>query len=388
MTSRLLVVVGARPNYMKAASLFHAAPAAGLEPVLVHTGQHYDPELSTLIMEELGLPEPAWKLEVGRGRSALGQLAALLEALPAVVEAVRPGAMVVVGDVTSTLAGALVAARAGATPLPLAHVEAGLRSFDRGMPEETNRLLTDALADLLLCSEPSGLENLMREGKAPASVLLVGNTMIDTLLRLRPRAQALQAPGRFGVRPGEYGLVTLHRPSNVDEPARLRALLEMLGELSRELPLLFPVHPRTRARLGELHVPPSLRLVEPQGYLPFVGLMEAARLVLTDSGGIQEETTVLGVPCLTLRANTERPITISAGTNLLVGTDPPAILAQARAALARPRPAPQAPPLWDGRAGERIAAALAGLLAGGPEEARARALALGAVAARPFPDTI
>ena len=376
--NRLLLIVGARPNYMKAASLLQAAPAHGLELVLVHTGQHYDPELSSLIMDELGMPEPRWKLDVGRGRSGLGQLAAMLEALPPVVEQERPEGVVVVGDVTSTLAGALVAARAQARPLPLVHVEAGLRSFDRTMPEETNRLLTDQLADLLLCTEASGLVNLRREGKDPGAVLLVGNTMIDTLLRLRPRARALDAPARFGVAAGGFGLVTLHRPSNVDDPARLRAILGALGEVARELPLLFPVHPRTRARLAGEQVPAGVTLGDPLGYLPFLGLLEAARLVLTDSGGVQEETTALGVPCLTLRENTERPITISAGTNRLVGSDPRAIVAHAREALTQRAVAPPSPPLWDGRAGERIAAAVAGLLAGGPQEAARRAVEAGA----------
>ena len=381
MTRKLLLVVGARPNYMKAAPLLRAAPAHGLEVVLVHTGQHYDRELSTLILEQLGMPEPAHKLEVGRGKPALGQLAALLEALPPVVAAERPDALVVVGDVTSTLAGALVAAKAGSAPLPLAHVEAGLRSGDRGMPEELNRLLTDQLADLLLCSEPSGVQHLLREGRGPAGVLLVGNTMIDTLLHLRARARALEAPRGLGLAPGGYGLITLHRPSNVDDPARLGALLGALGEVARELPLVFPVHPRTRARLAGQALPAGLRLLEPQGYLSFVGLMEAARLVLTDSGGVQEETTVLGVPCVTLRANTERPITIEAGTNVLAGVEPEGVVRCARAALTHPPRPTAGPPLWDGRAGERCMAALAGFLAGGPSEASRRAAALGAIAA-------
>lgn len=376
---RILLIVGARPNFMKAASIVEAAPRFGLDVRLVDTGQHYDPELTRLVTEDLGLPAPHHRLDVGRGRAGLEQLAALLTGLPAVLEAEDPAMVVVVGDVTSTLGGALVAARARATPVPLAHVEAGLRSRDRTMPEELNRVLVDQLADLLLCTEPGAVENLLQEGRGDATVLLVGNTMIDTLLRARDRAARAGALEPLGLSAGGYGLVTLHRPSNVDDPAHLDALLDALGHVAQRLPLVFPVHPRTRARLGARPCPPGLRLVEPQGYLAFLQLMQGARLVLTDSGGIQEETTVLGVPCLTLRDSTERPITITAGTNQLVGTRPEAIVSAAARVLDRAEPPPaRTPPLWDGRAGERIAGAIAGWLAGGPAEARARAAALGA----------
>jgi len=378
---RVLLIVGARPNYMKAASVLEAAPRHGLDVRLVHTGQHWDPDLTTLIEKDLGLPPPHHRLEVGKGRTQLQQLAALLEGLPAILEAEQVEAVIVVGDVTSTLAGALVAAKARARPIPLAHVEAGLRSRDRDMPEELNRLLTDQLADLLLCSEPSGVEHLLAEGRGDACLLLVGNTMIDTLLRARPRAEQGSALADHGLRKGGYGLVTLHRPSNVDDPVVLDGLLDALGEVARRLPLLFPVHPRTRARLDGRPRPPGLTLTDPQGYLPFLQLMAGARLVLTDSGGIQEETTALGVACLTLRESTERPATITWGTNRLIGTRPEAIVGAALEVLDHPPAQGAGPPLWDGRAGERICAAVAGYLAGGTAAARAAAVALGARAA-------
>lgn len=375
---RVLLVVGARPNFMKAASVLEAAPRHGLDVRLVDTGQHFTDELTRRITDDLGLPAPHHRLDVGRA-AGLEQLAALLVGLGRVVEAEAPELVVVVGDVTSTLGGALAAARAGPRPVPLAHVEAGLRSGDRTMPEELNRRLVDQLADLLLCTEEGALVNLRREGRDDATVLLVGNTMVDTLLRARARAAGAGALEALGLAPGGFGLVTLHRPANVDDPPRLEALLGALGQVAARLPLVFPVHPRTRARLAARPTPPGLRLVEPQGYLAFLQLMAGARLVLTDSGGVQEETTVLGVPCLTVRESTERPITVTAGTNRVVGVDPAAVVAAAHEVLDRPPPPPrEPPPLWDGRAGERIAAAIAGWLDGGPDEARARAVALGA----------
>jgi UDP-N-acetylglucosamine 2-epimerase (non-hydrolysing) len=375
---KIVLIVGARPNYMKAAPILAAAQDHGLDVCLVHTGQHYDRVLNELLFEELGLPEPQHKLTVGKGRNALEQIAAVLTALPAVIEQEQAEMVVVVGDVNSTLAGSLVAARTRSLPMPLAHVEAGLRSGDRTMPEELNRLCTDQLADLLLCSEPSGVEHLQREGRDPAGILLVGNTMIDTLLRLRPRAAQGDALRTLGLEARGYGLVTLHRPSNVDDPQQLQGLLDALGTIGERLPLVFPVHPRTRSKLEALRCPATLWLVDPLGYLEFVQLMDHSRLMLTDSGGIQEETTVLGVPCLTIRANTERPVTIDQGTNTLVGVRPDDVVRHALAALDAPSPEPSRPPLWDGRAGERIAAALAGYLAGGPAEARRRAVTLGA----------
>ncbi|MEZ6185755.1 MAG: UDP-N-acetylglucosamine 2-epimerase (non-hydrolyzing) [Planctomycetota bacterium] len=374
---RAALIVGARPNYMKAAPILAAAEGAGLELVLVHTGQHYDPALSSLLFGELGLPEPAHRLEVGRGRTPLEQVAELCTALPPILEAEGAEALIVVGDVTSTLAGSLVAAKARELPIPLAHVEAGLRSFDRRMPEELNRLVTDQLADLLLCSEPSGVRNLRAEGRPAEHVFFVGNTMIDTLLRLKQRAAEGPTLGEHGLEPRGYGLVTLHRPSNVDDPAHLQVLLDALAPAAQELPLVFPCHPRTRARLERLQVPAGVRLLEPQAYLAFLALMQGARFVLTDSGGIQEETTVLGVRCLTVRENTERPITVAQGTNRLLGIDPVAVGAAALGAANEGPLEPVTPPLWDGRAGERIAAALAGFGAGGLDEAHRRVAALG-----------
>jgi UDP-N-acetylglucosamine 2-epimerase (non-hydrolysing) len=376
---RLLVVVGARPNYMKAAPILEAAERrGGLAVDLVHTGQHYDPELSSLLMNDLGMKEPEHKLEVGKG-TQLGQIAAIISGLEAIVTKTRPDALVVVGDVSSTLAGALVANKSGIT---LVHVEAGLRSHDPAMPEEWNRRATDLFSDLLFCTERSGVESLLAEGKREDQVYLVGNGMIDTLLKLRPRAQAAQAGAKLGVERGRYALLTLHRPSNVDDPVRLGALLEgALLPIARELPLVFPVHPRTRGKLEAALAGKGshgLVLTPPLGYIDFVSLMEGARLVVTDSGGIQEETTVLGVPCLTVRENTERPITIDSGTNKLVGTDPKAVLLAARAALAAPRPAPRVPPLWDGRAAERTVAILSAYLEGGSAASVLAARAAGA----------
>lgn len=375
---RLLVVVGARPNYMKAAPLLEAAARRGLAVDLVHTGQHYDPELSSLVMNDLGMKEPEHKLEVGRG-SPLGQIAAIILGLEAIVAKTRPDAIVVVGDVSSTLAGALVANKLRIT---LVHVEAGLRSNDPDMPEEWNRRATDLFADVLFCTERSGVASLLAEGKREDQVFLVGNGMIDTLLKLRPKAREANAGAKLGLERGRYGLLTLHRPSNVDEPERLRALLDgAILPLARELPLVFPVHPRTRSKL-EAVLPaggaPGLILTPPLGYIDFVSLMDGARLVVTDSGGVQEETTVLDVPCLTVRENTERPITIDAGTNRLVGTDPAAVLAAARTTLAAPRAAPRVPPLWDGRAAERTIAILDAHLREGSAAAVAAARAAGA----------
>jgi len=373
---KAVLIVGARPNYMKAAPILAAAEGAGLELSLVHTGQHYDPVLSEMLFGELGLPEPQHKLEVGRGRSPLEQVSELCLKLPGILEAEGADMLVVVGDVTSTLAGSLVAAKARELPIPLAHVEAGLRSFDRRMPEELNRLVTDALADLLLCSEPSGVKNLRQEGR-DEGVLFVGNTMIDTLLRLKDRAAAGPTLGELGLDPRGYVLVTLHRPSNVDDPEHLQRLFDALAPACARTPFVFPCHPRTRTKLERLNLPPGLKLLEPQPYLAFVALMQGAHYVLTDSGGIQEETTVLGVRCLTVRENTERPVTYELGTNRMVGIVPAEVGAAALAALDEGPLAPVSPPLWDGRAGERIAAALAGYGAGGAAEARRRVEALG-----------
>jgi UDP-N-acetylglucosamine 2-epimerase (non-hydrolysing) len=375
---RLLVVVGARPNYMKAAPLLESVRSRdSFQAALVHTGQHFDPELSALLMNELGMREPDHKLAAGK-TTPLNQIATILAELERVCVAQRPDAIVVVGDVNSTLAGALVANKLGIT---LAHVEAGLRSHDPEMPEEWNRRATDLFADLLFCTERSGVEALLREGKREEQIFLVGNGMIDTLLRLRPAAEKIGAAGKLGLL-GPYGLVTLHRPSNVDDPETLRALLEgTLLPLAEQLPLVFPVHPRTKTNLERaLAGRPAPRLVRtpPLGYLDFVSLMIGARLVITDSGGIQEETTVLGVPCLTVRENTERPITIEMGTNRLVGTNPAAVLAASRELLGQPPKAPRRPPLWDGRAGERTIEILAAHLSGGFSAATVAARRVGA----------
>jgi UDP-N-acetylglucosamine 2-epimerase (non-hydrolysing) len=353
----VLFVAGARPNFMKIAPLMTAFEAAGcFRSTLVNTGQHYSPEMSRLFFDELAIPRPDVDLEVGSGSHAQ-QTAAVMQRIEPVMLERRPALVIVVGDVNSTVAAALVAVKLG---IPVAHVEAGLRSFDRTMPEEINRIVTDAVSDLLLVSEPSGIDNLRREGIDDARVHLVGNVMIDTLLAHRERARGLDVPRTLGAAPGQYGLVTLHRPANVDDPLTLRAMLEPLVELSARLPLLFPVHPRTRQRLDDAGMGSiaGLRLLPPLGYLDFLGLMMDARVVLTDSGGVQEETTILGVPCVTLRDNTERPITITHGTNRLAGTRPETIRQAIEAALQAPLGS-RVPPLWDGQAGRRIAAVVA-----------------------------
>ena len=381
--TRLLHVAGARPNFMKVAPVMAAvdawnatkAPGAGevarraSDPgrhffqSLVHTGQHYDDAMSDVFFRDLGLPTPDHYLEVGSGSHAR-QTAEVLRRLEPVLLAERPDLVVVVGDVNSTIAAALCAAK---LQIPVAHIEAGLRSRDRTMPEELNRLLTDQLAELLFTTSADADDNLAREGVPRARIHLVGNTMIDTLERLRARAQESDALRRGGLAPRGYALVTLHRPSNVDDPARLALVAEVLAGAAQRLPVVFPVHARTRARLAEtgllarLEATVGLTLSEPLGYLDFVALMSGARLVLTDSGGVQEETTVLGVPCLTMRTTTERPVTVTEGTNRLVDPyDAAAVLAAVDEALAASFPdAARRPPLWDGHAAERIVAAIA-----------------------------
>jgi len=355
-------VVAARPNFMKMAPLLRALEDdAGVAVCLVHTGQHYDPGMSDVFLEQLGIRPPDVRLDVGSDSHAR-QTARVLERYADHLEATRPAGVVVVGDVNSTLACTLAAAK---LHVPVAHVEAGLRSGDRRMPEEVNRVVTDALADVLLCTEPSGRENLRREGIDPSKIHLVGNLMIDTLVRELPAARALDTPGGLGLRPGGYGLVTLHRPSNVDDPATLAVLAELLVDLSARLPLVFPVHPRTRGRLasagllGRLEACPGLTLTGPLGYRETLGLMAAAKVVLTDSGGVQEETSALGVPCLTLRDSTERPVTVEVGTNTLVGPDPAAVRRHVGDVLEGRYKAGAPVPLWDGAAAARAAAVLA-----------------------------
>jgi len=351
--SRILVVAGARPNFMKVAPLLRVLHArSGFEPILVHTGQHYDAAMSGGFFRDLGIPEPDVNLGVGSGSHAEQTGLVLIKIEQLILER-RPDAILVVGDVNSTLAATLAAVK---LQVPVAHVEAGLRSGDRAMPEEINRILTDAVSSWLFVTEEAGRTNLLREGVDPSRIHLVGNVMIDTLLDNLARARDLDTLSRLGLESGGYAVLTLHRPSNVDDPARLRALFDALETIHRRVPIVFPVHPRTRSaielRLGGRG--PALRLAEPLGYLDFLRLMADARFVLTDSGGIQEETTVLGVPCLTLRENTERPITVSQGTNTIVGSDPTKIVAAALNVLDTGGKVGRTPSLWDGRAAERI----------------------------------
>ncbi len=358
---RLLHVVGTRPNFVKMAPVVAALREADPEGrhALVHTGQHYDRMMSEVFLEELGVPEPDHMLGVGSGTHA-EMLAKVLTAIEPVIEAEDPDLVIVPGDVNSTLAAALAAAH---MHVPIAHVEAGLRSFDRTMPEEVNRVLTDGISDLLFTHSPEALTNLEREGIPAEKVKFVGNTMIDSLVALQGRFRERRFCEQQGVEPGSYLLVTLHRPALVDGDLLEPAIAE-LSAIAAEMPVLFPVHPRTRSRLGDAgDLPAGLHLIEPAGYLDFLSLEADARAVLTDSGGIQEETSYLGVPCFTLRDNTERPVTIEAGTNVLLGLDP-ARISEIPALIAERGDAPtEPPPLWDGHAAERLAAEVAGYLA-------------------------
>jgi UDP-N-acetylglucosamine 2-epimerase (non-hydrolysing) len=356
---KILAVAGARPNFMKIAPLMHEMRSRpGLTSLLVHTGQHYDEKMSKLFFEQLHIPRPDIDLEVGSGSHAV-QTAEVMRRFEPVLLEHRPDVVLVVGDVNSTIACALTAVKLG---VDVAHVEAGLRSFDRTMPEEINRILTDAISQWLFVTERSGVTNLKHEGIPDERIHLVGNVMIDTLLRCRDRAEESEILEQLGVRSGGYGVLTLHRPANVDDPAQFAPLFAALARIAQRLPLVFPVHPRTRKSLAAIgaETTPGVILTEPLGYLDFMKLTAHARLVLTDSGGIQEETTVLGVPCLTLRANTERPITCDEGTNQLVGLDPRAIETAALATLERPRGASRVPALWDGGAAKRIVDVLTG----------------------------
>lgn len=350
---RIVIVAGARPNFMKIAPLMHEIERRKtLDAFLVHTGQHYDAAMSDGFFRDLGIREPDANLEVGSASHAVQTAEVMIRIEPILLEQ-RPDAVLVVGDVNSTLAATVAAVKLG---IPVAHVEAGLRSFDRAMPEEINRLLTDAVSTWLFVSEPSGEKNLRAEGADPARIHFAGNVMIDTLLAQLERARSLDTVERLGLTPGGYAVLTLHRPSNVDDPARLGALFDVLEEIHARVPVVFPVHPRTaaaiRTQLGGREL--SLRTTAPLGYLEFLRLLADARLVLTDSGGIQEETTVLGVPCLTLRQNTERPVTVEQGTNRIVGNDPHVIRSEAAKILdGEPRPG-RVPDRWDGRAAARI----------------------------------
>jgi UDP-N-acetylglucosamine 2-epimerase (non-hydrolysing) len=360
---KVINVVGARPNFMKVAPIVDAMKRREREftPLVVHTGQHYDAGMSAAFLDDLDLPPPDVFLEVGSASHA-AQTAAVMERFEPVVIKEKPDWVVVVGDVNSTLACALVCAKLG---VRVAHVEAGLRSRDRTMPEEINRVLTDQISDLLFTPSADADENLLAEGIAAERIRLVGNVMIDSLYKHLERARTSAIKEQLGLADKSYGVLTLHRPANVDEPETFGRILQALEKICEQLPVVFPVHPRTRKTIAELGLGTrvgrinGLRLIEPLGYLDFLSLYSGARLVLTDSGGIQEETTVLDIPCLTLRENTERPITVKSGTNTIVGTNPEKITAAAFAALnGTAKRAGNIPPLWDGHAAERIVDAL------------------------------
>ncbi|MGD9942301.1 MAG: non-hydrolyzing UDP-N-acetylglucosamine 2-epimerase [Burkholderiaceae bacterium] len=363
MKKTLHLVAGARPNFMKIAPIVRAlqARADAFDFRIVHTGQHYDREMSDVFFEELGIPRPDFHLDAGGGSHAQ-QTARIMVAYEEICLRQRPDAVLVVGDVNSTLACSIVAKK---LHVPVAHVEAGLRSGDLRMPEEINRLVTDAITDWFFVTEPSGVQNLLREGKREEQIFFVGHVMVDNLFHQRDRlAQAdlkTFVSTELKQRLPRYGVVTLHRPSNVDDRASLAGIAGALRRISEELPLVFPVHPRTRGNLEKFGIDPGPRvtLTGPLSYMDFLALWKDAALILTDSGGLQEETTALGVPCLTLRENTERPVTVEEGTNVLVGCDPDRIVAAARQALSGGAKAGRRPQLWDGRAAERIAEVLA-----------------------------
>lgn len=350
-------VVGARPNLMKIAPLIESMNlSSGIEQTLIHTGQHYDEKMSQVFFEELNIPKPDVYLGIGSGSHAEQTARAMLALEPVLLER-QPNIVIVVGDVNSTLAAAITSAK---LDIPVAHIEAGLRSFDRTMPEEINRIVTDALSDLLFTTSRDASRNVRNEGIAEEKIFFVGNVMIDTLEKYRPKARNLNTASRFGLRPEQYALLTLHRPSNVDQPRVLEGILDALVAIQREIPIIFPAHPRTVQRIEDfdlekrLDAALDLQIIEPLGYLAFLDLMMHARLVLTDSGGIQEETTILGIPCLTLRENTERPVTVKEGTNSVIGTDPNRIIRETQHILDSDFYVGKTPELWDGHAAARI----------------------------------
>jgi len=362
---RIVNIVGARPNFVKIAPLIRAmARRRAFVPTLVHTGQHYDQAMSEQFFQDLEIRPPDFNLEVGSGSHAV-QTAQVMQRLDPILEALRPDLLLVVGDVNSTLAAAITAVKRG---IPVAHVEAGLRSFDRSMPEEINRILTDAVADFLFVTEESGRVNLMKEGVDQTRIYFVGNVMIDALQSSRPRWESSPILRTLGVEPGSaYAVLTLHRPSNVDDAHTLANFLEAFETLARHIPIVFPVHPRVKQQLvrqgygGEaqadardLRQGKGIVYIDPLGYLDFVALVSRARLVLTDSGGLQEEATMLGIPCLTLRDTTERPVTVTHGTNRIIGSNPTRILDESLETLKHPPRRNGAPPYWDGHAAERI----------------------------------
>lgn len=350
---RVTCVVGARPNFMKVAPVYSALQRRGFDVRLVHTGQHYDARMSAVFFDDLGMPRPDAFLGVGSGSHA-EQTAKVMTLFEQDCLAFGPEIVLVAGDVNSTLACAIVASKMG---IAVGHIEAGLRSRDWSMPEEINRVLTDRASDLLLTPSPDADDNLRAEGFAAHRICFVGNCMIDSVRTHLPRARTLGTPASLGLQAGQYAVATLHRPSNVDDRQQLAALMAALAEVSLHLPVVFPIHPRTHKHLEQWQIAPApgIQLVPPMGYLEFLGLMADAKLVLTDSGGIQEETTALGVPCLTLRANTERPITVTQGSNVLLGNDPAAIANAVRTLLTTGAKQGRVPDKWDGRAGERIA---------------------------------
>jgi UDP-N-acetylglucosamine 2-epimerase (non-hydrolysing) len=364
MSGEILTIVGARPNFMKAAPIHAEFARRGVAHAIIHTGQHYDDAMSKVFFDDLGMPKPAEYLGVGSGSHA-AQTAQIMIGLERVFLDRKPRLVNVVGDVNSTMAAALVAVK---LEIPVVHTEAGLRSRDWAMPEETNRVVTDVISRLLLTPSADADANLLAEGRAAADIVRVGNVMIDTLLAHVERARTLDVAKKLGLG-GAYGVVTLHRPSNVDDPTTLERIAGALATVADQLPLVFPVHPRTKSRLASspagarLSGHPNLRLVEPMGYVEFLSLTSGAKLALTDSGGLQEETTALGIPCLTLRENTERPVTESEGTNTIVGTDAERIIAEARRAIAGQGKQGRVPAMWDGKAAVRIVDAILAFLA-------------------------
>lgn len=356
---RIVHVVGARPNFMKAAPVIAAFDAhANIVQSLIHTGQHYDEKMSDIFFTELGLPQPDVNLGVGSGSHAQ-QTAQIMMAFEPIMLNDRTDWVVVYGDVNSTMAATLVCAKLG---IKVAHVEAGLRSNDRTMPEEINRIVTDSLADLLLTPSDDGTENLLTEGVDHSKIHMVGNVMIDTLVRLLPQTEKRPLLEQYHLDPQSYGLVTLHRPSNVDDEIMLRQIVQTLHMVGQEIPLIFPIHPRTRARLETMGLAideQKVQLLPPQGYLDFLALQRYAKLIITDSGGVQEESTYLGIPCITVRENTERPVTITVGTNILVGQDMNLLQHEAKKVLNGGTKAGAIPELWDGAAGGRVANILA-----------------------------
>ncbi|NVL90272.1 MAG: UDP-N-acetylglucosamine 2-epimerase (non-hydrolyzing) [Desulfobacterales bacterium] len=354
---KVINVAGVRPNFMKVAPLMEAYKKSNqIEPVLVHTGQHYDESMSGLFFHELDIPEPDINLEVGSASHAV-QTAEIMKAFEPVVLEHKPDVVLVVGDVNSTIACGLVAVKLG---IKLAHVEAGLRSFDRSMPEEINRILTDSISDLLLCTEQSGVVNLISEGVPEEDIFLVGNIMIDSLLKYIDKAKQSNILDRLNLNHSDFAILTLHRPANVDDPITFSRILDALEVIQRHIPIIFPIHPRTRKNLFASYLDrrvkrlPHLRLTHPLGYLDFLKLMSSARFVMTDSGGIQEETTVLRIPCLTLRENTEQPVTVEIGSNRIVGTETEKIIEACKQVTNGHSRNFQIPPLWDGHAAERI----------------------------------